>query len=131
MGWGKNPPSKFIHTVNDDAEKRLKNVCSDMLQAVIIGSPVMDGSFRNSNLITINHPTYHYIEGEGNLAPRGSLDQKAFNRGLQQILKVKLGDAVYLTNALPYARKIENGHSQQSPEGVYALAFQAVSSKYK
>ncbi|WOE32753.1 MULTISPECIES: hypothetical protein [unclassified Acinetobacter] len=130
MSW-QNRPTDFINTVISDTEQHVKKISADMLQTVITGSPVMDGSFRNSNLITINQPTYHYIEGEGNRAPRGTLDQKAFDRGTKEILKIKLGDSVYLTNALPYSVKIENGHSDQTPEGVYALAFQSVSSKYK
>ena len=130
MSW-QNKPTNFIKAVINDTESHVKKVSADMLQKVIMGSPVMDGSFRNSNLVTINQPTYHYIEGEGNTAPRGTLDQKAFDRGAKEILKIKLGDSVYLTNALPYALRIENGWSQQSPQGVYALAFQSISSKYK
>lgn len=130
MAW-KNKPSNFALEIEKIGDEHLRKVSAEMLQAVIIGSPVMDGSFRNSNLITIDQPTYHYIEGEGNTAPKGTLDQKAFDRGAQQILKAKLGNCVYLTNALPYALRIENGHSDQTPHGVYALAFQSVSSKYK
>lgn len=131
MSWRGYKPTQFALDVIEESEEHVKKISAEMLQAVIVGSPVMDGSFRNSNLITINHPTYHYIEGEGNTAPQGTLDQKAFDRGAKEILKFKLGDKVYLTNALPYALKIENGHSDQAPHGVYALAFQAVSSKYK
>lgn len=130
MGW-KNKPSNFALEINKAGGDLVKKISAEMLQAVIMGSPVMDGSFRNSNLITIDQPTYHYIEGEGNTAPKGTLDQKAFDRGAQHILKAKLGNCVYLTNALPYALRIENGHSDQSPQGVYAIAFQSVSSKYR
>lgn len=130
MAW-KNKPTNFALQVLKDGDEHLRKVSAEMLQAVIMGSPVMDGSFRNSNLITIDQPTYQYIEGEGNTAPKGTMDQKAFARGAQQILKAKLGNCVYLTNALPYALRIENGHSGQAPEGVFAIAFQSVSSKYK
>lgn len=130
MSW-KNKPTNFTAEINKAGGDLVKEISTEMLQAVIMGSPVMDGSFRNSNLITIDQPTYNYIEGEGNTAPKGTLDQKAFDRGAQHILKAKLGNCVYLTNALPYALRIENGHSDQSPQGVYAIAFQSVSSKYK
>jgi hypothetical protein len=36
----------------------------------------------------------------------------------------KAGDTIYLTNNLPYIRRLEEGYSQQAPAGMVALTVQ-------
>ena len=78
MGW-KNKPTNFALEIKKVGDEHLRKVSAEMLQAVIMGSPVMDGSFRNSNLITIDRPTYHYIEGEGRKLGKVPLNYERLN----------------------------------------------------
>lgn len=129
MGW-KNKPTNFALEIEKIGDEHLRKVSAEMLQGVIMGSPVMDGAFRSNHRVTVNKTTNETVPSNGNKAPKGTLDQEVFAEGAGQILQAKLGDSVYIQNNLPYALRLENGHSQQAPLGVFALAFQSVANKY-
>lgn len=130
MGW-KNKPSNFALEIEKVGDELLRKVSAEMLQGVIMGSPVMDGAFRSNHRVTVNKTTNETVPSNGNKAPKGTLDQEVFAEGAGQILQAKLGDSVYIQNNLPYALRLENGHSQQASLGIYSLTFLSVASKYK
>ena len=130
MGW-KNKPTNFAAEVNKTGGDLVKKISAEMLQGVIMGSPVMDGAFRSNHRVTVNKTTNETVPSNGNKAPKGTLDQEVFAEGAGQILQAKLGDSVYIQNNLPYALRLENGHSQQASLGIYSLTFLSVASKYK
>ena len=130
MSW-KNKPTNFALEIKKVGDEHLRKVSAEMLQAVIMGSPVMDSPFRSNHRVTIDTPTSETVEGTGNRSPKGSLDQLTFNDGAKEILKAKLGSCVYIQNNISYALALENGHSDQAPKGVYALTFRYISEKYK
>lgn len=125
MSW-KNKPSSFALQVLADGDSHLRKVSAEMLQQVIIGSPVDTGAFRGNHRISINSEDNTY---DVSSADKGSNTTQ--EQGNQKILQAKLGDTVYVQNNLPYAVALENGHSKQKPNGVYALSFQYVCEKYK
>lgn len=129
MAW-KKKPSNFALEIEKIGDEHLRKVSAEMLQQVVVGSPVMDGAFRSNNRVTVNKTTNETVPSNGNKAPKGTLDQEVFAEGAGQILQAKLGDSVYIQNNLPYALRLENGHSRQAPLGVFALAFQSVANKY-
>lgn len=130
MGW-KNKPSNFALEIEKIGDEHLRKVSAEMLQGVIMASPVMDGAFRSNHRVTVNKTTNETVPSNGNKAPKGTLDQQVFAEGAGQILQAKLGDNVYIQNNLPYALRLENGHSQQAENGIYALTFLSVASKHK
>ncbi|MCU4365484.1 hypothetical protein KTG70_10015 [Acinetobacter variabilis] len=130
MGW-KNKPTNFALEIEKVGDEHLRKVSAEMLQGVIMGSPVMDSPFRSNHRVTIDTPTSETVEGTGNRSPKGSLDQLTFNDGAKEILKAKLGSCVYIQNNISYALALENGHSDQAPNGVYALSFRYVCEKYR
>lgn len=130
MGW-KDKPSNFALEIKKVGDEHLRKVSAEMLQGVIIGSPVMDGAFRSNHRVTVNKTTNETVPSNGNKAPKGTLDQEVFAEGAGRILQAKLGDSVYIQNNLPYALRLENGHSQQASLGIYSLTFLSVASKYK
>lgn len=130
MGW-KNKPSNFALEIEKIGDEHLRKVSAEMLQGVIMASPVMDSPFRSNHRVTIDTPTSETVEGTGNRSPKGSLDQLTFNDGAKEILKAKLGSCVYIQNNISYALALENGHSDQAPKGVYALTFRYISEKYR
>ena len=130
VGW-KNKPSNFALEIEKVGDEHLRKVSADMLQGVIMASPVMDGAFRSNHRVTVNKTTNETVPSNGNKAPKGTLDQEVFAEGAGQILQAKLGDSVYIQNNLPYALRLENGYSQQAPQGIYSLTFLSVASKYK
>ena len=125
MGW-KSKPSNFALEIEKVGDELLRKVSAEMLQQVIVGSPVDTGAFRGNHRISVNSPDSTYDLSTADKG--GSATQQ---EGNQKILQAKLGDLVYVQNNLPYAVALENGHSQQRSLGIYSVAFMNVSSKYK
>ena len=124
MGW-KNKPSNFTLEVLKNADDHLKKIVGETLQQVIVRSPVMDGEFRASHKVTLDSPQNSYEKGF-DLSGGATLAE-----GLKVASTAKIGGLVYIQSLSPYGTRLENGWSQQAPNGVYALSFQSVASKYK
>ncbi len=124
MAWT-NKPTNFAIDVLKDADDHLKKIVGDTLQQVITRSPVMDGEFRASHKVTLDSPQTTYEKGF-DLSGGTTLAE-----GLKVASTAKIGGLVYIQTLSPYGTRLENGWSQQAPNGVYALSFQSVVSKYK
>ena len=124
MGW-KNKPTNFSLEVLKNADDHLKKIVGETLQRVVVLSPVQDGEFRASHKVTIDAPQNAYEKGfdlSGN---------ETLNQGLKVASTAKIGGLVYVQTLSPYGLALENGHSQQAPNGVYALSFRYVCEKYR
>ena len=124
MSW-KNKPTNFALEVMKSADSHLKKIVGETLQQVITRSPVMDGEFRASHKVTLDRPQNAYEKGF-DLSGGATLAE-----GLKVASTAKIGGLVYVQTLSPYGTRLENGWSQQAPNGVFALAFQSVVSKYK
>ena len=124
MGW-KNKPTNFALDVVKNADDHLKKIVGETLQQVIVRSPVMDGEFRASHKVTLDRPQNAYEKGF-DLSGSATLA-----KGLKVASTAKIGGLVYIQSLSPYGTRLENGWSMQAPNGVFALAFQSVASKYK
>lgn len=105
-----------------------KELGIEMLRRAMLRSPVDSGRYRASHVLTIDEEgTYIAPEREpGSGGERGQIDAEALNKGVQVMASAELKDGtiIYLTNNLVYAQRLEEGHSGQAPEGVYALTRQ-------
>ena len=124
MGW-KNEPSNFTLEVAKNADDHLKKIIGETLQQVVTRSPVMDGEYRASHKVTLDSPQNTYekgfdLSGDVTLA-----------KGKKVASTAKIGGLVYIQTLSPYGTRLENGWSMQAPNGVYALSYQSVASKYK
>ena len=124
MAW-KNKPTNFALEVIRTADDHLKKIVGETLQQVVIRSPVMDGEFRASHKVTLDSPQNTYEKG---FDLSGG---KTLAEGLKIASTAKIGGLVYIQTLSPYGTRLENGWSQQAPNGVYALSYQSVASKYK
>ena len=123
MGW-KNPPINFGFKVLEDADDFSKKVAGEVLQQVVTRSPVDSGAFRGNHRVSVG--------SVDTTADKSQTENTAIQRGVATIQAGGgIGKIVYISNSLPYATKIEFGHSMQAPNGVYALSFQSVVNKYK
>lgn len=125
MSW-KNKPTSFAAQIQVDGDQHLRKISAEMLQQVIVSSPVDTGAFRGNHRISVNIADNSY---DVSVVDKGGSSTQ--QKGNQKILQAKLGDLVYVQNNLPYAVALENGHSQQRPLGIYSIAFMNVTSKYK
>lgn len=120
----KNPPINFGFKVLEDADDFSKKVAGEMLQQVVTRSPVDSGAFRGNHRVGVG--------SVDTTADKSQTENNALQKGLATIQSGGgLGKIVHISNSLPYATKIEFGHSMQAPNGVYALSFQSVVNKYK
>lgn len=148
MGW-KNKPSNFALEILTKTEHHAKRAIGDALQQVVIHSPVDTGAYRFSHIVSINSPDYSAKNGQGDV----------FAANAMKIASFELGDIAFIQNNSKQAIVIEfggypnpvkkgtwvkgkgkskgyykilsvNGFSRQAPQGVYALAFQYLVSKY-
>lgn len=124
MSW-KNKPTNFAINVLKDADDHLKKIVGDTHQQVIVRSPVENSEFRASHKVTLDSPQNTYEKGF-DLSGSTTLAE-----GLKVASTAKIGGLVYIQTLSPYGNRLENGWSQQAPNGVYALSFQSVVSKYK
>lgn len=98
----------------------LKKFSMEALSRVVMMSPVDTGRFRGNWSVAIGEPTRgpNTIDkgGEATVA-RGT----AVIEGIPDWNKV-----VWVSNHLPYAEALENGHSQQAPGGMVAVTYAAL-----
>lgn len=125
MSWSGLKPSQFALQVIADGTTLQKRIVGDMLQGVVLQSPVDEGTYRGNHRVSINTPDNDYDETTDNSGVT------TMNKGYGISSESKLGDLVYIQNNLPYGMALEHGHSGQAPHGVYTVTFAAVSEKYK
>ena len=123
MTWH-NKPSSFSLQLISEADTRTKKITGEMLQQVVVRSPVDSGAFRQNHRVSIGSVDKSFdVNDAGN---------DALSKGIRTIQAGGgLGKIVYISNSLPYAEKLENGYSQQAPQGIYSLSFLSVVSKYR
>lgn len=122
MSW-RNSPINFGVEVLADADQLSKKIAGDMLQQVIVRSPVDSGAFRGNHRVSI---------GSVDETANKSNTSNPLQKGLNTIATGGgIGKIVYISNSLPYSLRLENGWSQQAPLGVYSLSFMNIVNRYK
>ncbi|NYT78236.1 hypothetical protein H0A71_14665 [Alcaligenaceae bacterium] len=100
----------------------------EVLQGVVMTSPVKKGTYRASHQVTIDSITTDY-----DLERRDKSGDTTIQAGAQVIgtINTPFGESTVQTN-LPYSEVLENGHSKvQAPHGVYGVTFAAGAEKYR
>lgn len=143
-GWS-IPPTAFADLIDDEVSKRVRIIAMALLNEVVLRSPVgnpdlwrdkngnprkappgyVGGTFRGSHIVSIGSPVYTITD---TVDPGGT---DTINRGMAALSGLEPYTVVYIQTNLPYAERIEIGHSTQAPQGVYELAFVGVSEAYK
>ncbi len=109
-----------IMKAKQQMDKKLVNVargCAiNLFNKIIVASPVDTGRFRANWQTTINTPA------------QGVLDTEVPTSAESGIRSIKITDTMYLTNNLPYAKRLEEGWSQQRPSGWVATLVKSAQS---
>lgn len=129
-GWT-IPLSAFIPQVENEFIKLRNQIAAEALQLLQFGSPVDQGTYRANHRISVGNRDMTFELVAGSSAPKGSLDQQAYDREVRKLLTESAPfTIVYLQNNLPYSVRLEDGWSQQAGQGVYRAAASALRSKY-
>lgn len=110
--------AKLCAKAGDKAELVVRKVALDMGGTLIDMSPVDSGRFRN-NWVTAT--------GSMSTATGASADPSGGTARTLLQMKVadwKPGQTIWLTNSMPYAMRLEHGHSKQAPAGMVKLTVQ-------
>jgi len=103
-----------IEKFNEKAEKAalmvFRGTAFDLFRIIIVRTPVKTGRLRGNWMAELN--------GINPSIKEGRTGQTAINKAKSKTGKARIGDAIYLTNNLPYAGFIENGNSKQAPRGM-------------
>lgn len=120
MSWKGKKPTEFAVQIVSDSEQNVKNIVMDTVQSLVVSSPVDTGAYRASHIVSIGSADMGVREPEVNANQDAAI----------QAVKIKLGNLVYIQNNLPYAERLENGWSDQAPQGIYSTTFNFISQKY-
>lgn len=127
MTWKGFRPSQFTFQVLRDGSELQRKITAAMLQGVVLKSPVNTGAFRGNHRVSIGSVDY-----TKDFQKKDKSGTTTIADGMAKILSVQLGMRVFISNNLPYAIRLENGHSkEQAPLGIYSITFQSVTSRYK
>lgn len=104
-----------IENLSKFPEKVVRGTLIDLAQKVIVRSPVDTGRFRNnwnSSIGTPNSATTTASDASGS---------KAKAQAVNTIKSMDMGSTFYMTNNLPYAKRLEFGYSDQAPSGMVRI----------
>lgn len=93
-------------------EKVIRGTLFGLAGRIIKRSPVDTGRFRNNwqaSVNTINTATTNSVDRSG---------ASSISEARKTIESLKMGGTFYLSNNLPYARRLEYGWSKQAPNGM-------------
>jgi len=125
VGWT-NPPTNFAKEVDRELNRIYRGFAITVLNNLILRSPVDTGRYRANHLLSFGSPDANVSEQTDR---SGSVTLSA---GIAAIGGIQNGTfpVIYIQNNLPYAMALENGSSQQAPQGIYALSFQSALAAY-
>ena len=107
----------FKDEVEDKIMLITQKIGIEILRRVVMKSPVKSGRFRGNWSVAIGSP---------DTSVKNTTDkpgQATIAAGTLVITGLSEVQAIYLTNNLPYALRLENGWSQQAPAGVVAVTI--------
>jgi len=106
---------RFSKKARRNAELTFRGTALGLFGKVIQRTPVDTGRLRGN------------WQTQVNTAPSDELDRKGAGPALRELqsvaLRAKLGDSIYLVNNLPYAKPIEEGRSDQAPQGMVRVTL--------
>jgi len=105
--------------IGQASEARIRRVALAAYRAINSGSPVDKGTFRANWVASIDT-----IDRSSDLLKTRADVNEAVTAATAVITNgAKLGTTVFISNAVPYAGKLEDGYSLQAPAGVVSPAI--------
>jgi hypothetical protein len=95
-----------------------RKVVFEMFRRIVLKTPVDVGRARSNWQPSIGSPATGTIDAPDKSGNATIAKAKAI------LAVANAGDTIYLSNNLPYIRRLEEGYSQQAPAGMVALTVQ-------
>jgi hypothetical protein len=115
---------RVVDTMNKGISRAVGEAAFSAFQAVVIASPVDTGNFRGNWQVALHTPSLNTLSGEDFSAGEviGSA-QPLFDR--YEMATGGQPNIIFFSNNVPYARRLNQGHSQQAPAGFVQKAIRA------
>ena len=108
---------KFRSQAMQEADKKFRGAALSIYGAVIEATPVDSGRLRSNWFLSVNTPSNETTDDT-----TGNVSQV---KALGAVGQLKIGYSAYLTNNMPYARRIEyEGWSNQAPTGMLRVTVE-------
>jgi hypothetical protein len=105
------------------AEEMVRGTLFALSSRIIKESPVNTGRFRGNWQASLNAPK------QGKMQRLDKSGAGAINDMSSVVMGLNMGQTFYLTNNLPYARRLEYGYSKQAPSGMLRINVMRVQSE--
>lgn len=116
--------SKLLKRVGDRANDVVRKTALELQTGMVESSPVDSGRFKGNWQCGVG-AIDSTQSGKMDTTPLGDHDKSGSTARTDGVLiGWKPGKTIYLTNALPYSRRLEHGWSKQAPSGVVRLTVQ-------
>lgn len=138
--------TRFVEKTGISADQVLRKLGIDAYYGVLLRSPVDTGRYRASHRLSVNRidPSVEPdrkqkagglfssfgVSSSERVTPGSPPTAEEQARALTALAGVRFGSTIYITNNLPYAIPLENGHSKQAANGVYSQAFNELVRKF-
>tara|TARA_R110002020_G_C15984047_1_gene748696 strand:- start:51 stop:449 length:399 start_codon:yes stop_codon:yes gene_type:complete len=106
---------KDLVDTDEKIERAIQRIAMECLIGVVRKTPVATGRLRNNWITSVdrmNSTTIQSADGAGQSISRGTPVVEGF--------EYKKNKMIIIQNNLPYANRIENGHSKKAPQGMVA-----------
>ena len=107
--------AKYCAKAGDKVELVVRKTAIQLQASMIEKSPVDTGRFKSN---------WQCGLGNANADTSAAANSDALGRTTTVIAGYKPGQTIWLTNHLPYAKRLENGWSKQAPAGMVRLTLQ-------
>ena len=125
MSW-RNPPINFGVEVLKDADQFTKKITGEMLQQVVVATPVDTGQARGNWRVSVG------VVDKKTDQTQDKSGQGSITKGIATIQSGGgIGKVVYISNSLKYIEKLNNGWSMQAPKNFMQISFMNVVNKYR
>jgi len=120
-----SPVEGYVDEVEERVTKLVRRIALTALKGVISASPVQDGPFRGNHHVGLTKPDH----SSSSAADKSGRTTQAM--GERKIGASESYPTIWISNAMPYANRLENGWSKiQAPRGIYSVTFTAVMARF-
>lgn len=106
-------PDELEDAVMADLLALARGTADEAQQRIIQKTPILSGAARASIKVSINGETVEYDKDNTNWT--GTMTANS-----ELIKNAKIGDTINIIMGAPYGAKLENGSSEQAPNGMFA-----------
>lgn len=104
---------RFVEKAKGNANIVVRKLGIEMTKRIIQRSPVDTGRFRGNWVVSINAPAVNLDASVTD--PTG---ETTLARETAKLATFEVGPSIFITNSLPYAKRLEYGWSKQAPTGM-------------